>query len=522
MKLIKRVPTSFWRAYLCFYTGIFVLFYELNPRFVEGSTFEMESKLIEYLLNGNRSSKRVRPVKNGLLPINITMDMTLSNVIDMDEVRQMLSLNMWIQQNWTNEIMAWNPDDFDGIKSISLEASDIWLPDTILYNNVFEEFDGRLDNVKTRVRLGYRGDTKWTAPFIFKTLCKINVQNFPFDRQQCKLKFGSWQYDVKELDLLVPENGGHLDSNRIKNGEWDVLNVEVQRNELEYGCCPPVVYPDITFILTLKRRSLFYMFNLIIPNFLIALLAFFSFYIPVECGERISFVMTVLLSMFVFLLLVAESIPPTSEAVPTIGVYFTSSIVLVALALIATGFVLKINYMYIQLPCSTMSPKLRWLLFQKLGPVLGFQDSTRFVVKTKSSSELCPKHQLQRDDRITANHSTNDEPTIYYQNGSKKGSKRKKISCNELPSGSDEEGSVSLVLSEIYPDVEISCSQRKSIGSDVHAIATAVSSHEQDNTKSMECRLAAAIVDRVFMIIFIVVFLFSTFVILFFPYLSSE
>lgn len=386
--------------------------------------------------------------------------------------------------------------------------------------SVFEEFDGRLDNVKTRVRIGYRGDTMWNAPFIFKTLCKINVQNFPFDQQKCKLKFGSWQYSTKELDLLLPENGGHLDLNRIKNGEWDVLKVAVERNEIQYPCCQGVIYPDITFILQLKRRSLFYMFNLIIPNFLIALLAFFSFYIPVECGERISFVMTVLLSMFVFLLLVAESIPPTSDAVPAIGVYFTSSIVLVALALIATGFVLKINYMYLQLPCSTMSPRLRWLLFQKLGPVLGFQDCTRFAVKTKGSSAGCLKHALKRVDRIKASHSTNDGPTILYQNGSRKGSKERKMSCNELPSGSDEEGSVSFVLSEVYPDIDTHRSQ--SLTSDVHAIATAVLSHEVDNTKSSECRLAAAIVDRVFMILFIVVFIFSTFIILFFPYLSSE
>lgn len=386
--------------------------------------------------------------------------------------------------------------------------------------SVFEEFDGRLDNVKTRVRIGHRGDTLWNAPFIFKTLCKIKVQNFPFDQQKCKLKFGSWQYNAKELDLLLLDNGGHLDLNRIKNGEWDVLKVVIERNETEYPCCPGVIYPDLTFILQLRRRSLFYMFNLIIPNFLIALLAFFSFYIPIECGERISFVMTVLLSMFVFLLLIAESIPPTSDAVPAIGVYFTSSIVLVAFALVATGFVLKINYMYLQIPCNTISPRLRWLLFHKLGPVLGFQDCKRFAVQTKGSSAGCLKHVLKRVDRNRASHSTNDEPTILYQNGSRKGSKERKISCNELPNGSDEEGSVSFVLSEIYPDIDTHRSQ--SLTSDVHAIATAVLSHEEENTKSAECRLAAAIVDRFFMILFIVVFIFSTFIILIFPYLSSE
>jgi hypothetical protein len=373
------------------------------------------------------------------------------------------------------------------------------------------------------VRVGYQGNIIWNAPFIFKTLCKINVKNFPFDQQHCKLKFGSWQYSAKQLDLWSLAGGGHLDLNRIKNGEWDVIKVVVERNENEYPCCPGEVYPDITFVFNMKRRSLFYMFNLIIPNFLIALLAFFSFYIPVECGERISFVMTVLLSMFVFLLLVAESIPPTSDAVPAIGVYFTSSIVLVSLALVATGFVLKINYMYLQLPCSSMSHRLRWLLFTKLGPFLGFQESARFVKRNiaTSSSTSCLKHLLRkRDKTVGSGLSTNDEPSILYKNGSRNNSKERKISSQEIPGG-NEEGSITFVLGEAYSDTE-KYRRRESIASDIQAIASAVSSYEEDNMKSAECRLAAAIVDRVFMLLFVAVFIVSTLIILIIPYLSSD
>lgn len=38
---------------------------------------------MKHLLSSNRSSKTVRPVKDSSKTINITMDMTLSNVIDM-------------------------------------------------------------------------------------------------------------------------------------------------------------------------------------------------------------------------------------------------------------------------------------------------------------------------------------------------------------------------------------------------------------------------------------------------------
>lgn len=46
-------------------------------------SFEQRAQLIQYLLHPNRSSKVVRPVRNHSNTVNVTMDMTLSNVIDM-------------------------------------------------------------------------------------------------------------------------------------------------------------------------------------------------------------------------------------------------------------------------------------------------------------------------------------------------------------------------------------------------------------------------------------------------------
>lgn len=46
-------------------------------------SFEKRVQLMDYLLHPNRSSKVIRPVLNEATTINITIDMTLSNVIDM-------------------------------------------------------------------------------------------------------------------------------------------------------------------------------------------------------------------------------------------------------------------------------------------------------------------------------------------------------------------------------------------------------------------------------------------------------
>ena len=61
-------------------------------------------------------------------------------------------------------------------------------------------------------------------------------------------------------------------------------------------------------------------------------------------GEKISLGITVLLSFSVFMLLIAENIPATSERVPLIGIYLTITMSLTSLSLILTIFILQLHY----------------------------------------------------------------------------------------------------------------------------------------------------------------------------------
>ena len=78
-------------------------------------------------------------------------------------------------------------------------------------------------------------------------------------------------------------------------------------------------YPDIIFTLKLRRKTLFYTVNLIIPCVGISFLSVLVFYLPSDSGEKVSLSISILLSLTVFFLLLAEIIPPTSLAVPLLG-----------------------------------------------------------------------------------------------------------------------------------------------------------------------------------------------------------
>ncbi len=92
------------------------------------------------------------------------------------------------------------------------------------------------------------------------------------------------------------------------------------------GGAPPAqggVHPlDIAlflYLVLLCRRTLYYLFNIIFPCLWLTILSLLGFWLPPDSGEKITLGITVLLAFSVFMLLIAESMPATSEFVPLIG-----------------------------------------------------------------------------------------------------------------------------------------------------------------------------------------------------------
>ena len=63
--------------------------------------------------------------------------------------------------------------------------------------------------------------------------------------------------------------------------------VPVKRNVLKYECCPEF-YIDLTFTIHIRRRTLYYGFNIILPCVLISSLSLLLFILPPDAGEKIS------------------------------------------------------------------------------------------------------------------------------------------------------------------------------------------------------------------------------------------
>lgn len=107
-------------------------------------------------------------------------------------------------------------------------------------------------------------------------------------------------------------------SNYVYSGEWELITIYGVRNEVVYQCCN-IPYPDVTFTIVMRRKTLYYLFNIIFPCLWLTILSLLGFWLPPDSGEKITLGITVLLAFSVFMLLIAENMPATSEFVPLIG-----------------------------------------------------------------------------------------------------------------------------------------------------------------------------------------------------------
>ncbi|GMT08214.1 hypothetical protein PENTCL1PPCAC_30388, partial [Pristionchus entomophagus] len=171
----------------------------------------------------------------------------------------------------------------------------------------------------------------------------------------------------------------------MPNGEWELLATPAERVATEFV---GLKYVEVYFRLHMKRRTLYYGLNWIVPSCLITLTNVLGYTLPPECGEKITLQITNLLSVTVFLGMVSEITPPTSESIPVIALFFSISMLLLGWSIIVTILIVSI---FFRSPQNTreMNPTMR-LIFLEWLPwlLLMTRPGTTYTKPTRQSTTV--------------------------------------------------------------------------------------------------------------------------------------
>ncbi|XP_033745054.1 neuronal acetylcholine receptor subunit alpha-6-like [Pecten maximus] len=283
----------------------------LSSIVVEATTIEKSKLLLQDLFQNY--SKDIRPVEDQSKPITVNIDLDIVSINDFDDVAGTISMVVILYISWNDESLVWNSTSFGNTTSLTFPQSKLWIPEMFLCNPA--DSLQPISNKHFKVSLSSNGDVTWTPGALLTATCTPNVYRYPFDQQTCQLQLSPWGYSSQQVKLKIPSstilfNYFHM------NSEWDV---KASLTYLWSGS-----FDIAEFFITIERRHMNFLVSVVIPVIMLAFVNLFVFLLPFNSGERASYSITVLLAFTVYMTVVSDRMPASSQPMSYISYYLLS------------------------------------------------------------------------------------------------------------------------------------------------------------------------------------------------------
>lgn len=321
--------------FLCWVTGWTVTLWAGQ---VSCYTIEDSTSLLQNLTAGYSVDFRPLYNQSEIMPVSLSFD--LVSIQELNEVQEKLVVTGIVYVYWNDSFFQWDPSQYGGVETLALKRDKVWSPE-LLHVNPAKDVE-RLTMDWHYVRISSSGLAYYYCGDLFSTSCSINIRYYPLDTQTCEIQLALIGYAPSEI-ALVPSLNEVQTSFFAENGAWDLVGSDVE-----------LLYENsiISFQITLDRKSGFVFLNIIIPIMCMSLLNVLIFLIPMESGERISYSITVLLSIAVLFTLVSDTMPHTSNPMSFFSFYLVSTLTLSILITICTIISMRIHHRKQEMPVS--------------------------------------------------------------------------------------------------------------------------------------------------------------------------
>lgn len=311
-----------------------VIFFSKMDRALSGSAQNVTNLQGDLLLSG-RYSKYIRPVQNQKAVLELTVGFHLISILGFDEIDNQLTMKGVLHASWVDEFLFWNPEDYGETESFNVPSNMVWMPNIIMTSSNGEL--GRFDVKGDNLRLYSNGTLQWVHADVYKSRCLANVKNLPLDVQSCTVYFTAFGYLPTEFRMTEKKTDTFKEE--FDNGQWTRDSVSVS-----FDILPSSSLSVMSVSIRFHRKYQYMLLNILIPIVVLNCLCILVFFVPAECGEKVVYTVTLLLSNTVFLLLLSDNLPKISDPVPTVCVYLIVSMLNSLLICLCTIVNVRIFY----------------------------------------------------------------------------------------------------------------------------------------------------------------------------------
>ena len=114
-----------------------------------------------------------------------------------------------------------------------------------------------------------------------KSKCKMILQRFPYDSQTCTIIFTSFSYNSEFIKYNSSSDNIYRSSFSTENQIWSIIGLDFEAKNILYEN-DIYSFSELNIRLSVKRKPLFVILNILTPAFFLSIITLVAFYIPFQ------------------------------------------------------------------------------------------------------------------------------------------------------------------------------------------------------------------------------------------------
>jgi hypothetical protein len=300
------------------------------------SCTNMEKVLLDDLFSGYDS--QLKPVKNYTDDALVGVQLIPFLITGLDEKLQTFSTSLWVGYYWRDENLIWNPSNYSGIKGLRVNIEKIWIPGICIVNELTDQKCLNFDE-KGMAFIMHNGFVFYNKPLESTIQCRLDISAYPFDEQVCTYIF--YPYSNIAHVFRYAENDTYFLLRYFQsNEEWEIMSTNKSFSIDDFTPEWPVRVAHLS--IALRRRPYYVIINVFVPIFILSILNLMTFLLPVDSGEKMGTTLAIFLTFAVFVTLISDSLPKSSENLSYFGNYVAGQLIISGMTIVMEAIVIKV------------------------------------------------------------------------------------------------------------------------------------------------------------------------------------
>lgn len=237
-----------------------------------------------------------------------------------------------LRQTWTDPRLAWQyVKDFANFTQplVSPNLKDeLWLPD-LFFRNGKDGYLHKMTLPNYLIRVHPDGKVLYSQKITMRFSCQMDLQTFPMDAQYCHMNIGSYGYTLSELKFAWQQVDAVEFSNNMQISEFNAPTHFTTTDCTSKSSTSTGNYTCLMAKFTLRRQLGSYLVTTYIPNILIIMVSWLSFYVSVDAAPaRVPLGLLSLLGLLTQASSVTQNLPRVSY-IKAIDLWLIFSIIFV-------------------------------------------------------------------------------------------------------------------------------------------------------------------------------------------------